>query len=133
MGPIGKGENALDAGYGRLSPGTQLVFQGYDFAIPDGRGICGVGPWLKPSFDLRGFPTLENAAAVVKEMLRQFAAMLKSLATLPKVTFVNGQGTLQPETSSWHNELHPTRVGFDRFAELFHRELKKLFPGRIAD
>ena len=41
----------------QLSPGTDLVFQGYDFAIPDGRGICGYGPWLKPTFDLRKFPT----------------------------------------------------------------------------
>ena len=39
----------------QLSPGTHLVFHGYDFAIPDGRGICHLGPWLKPTFDLRGF------------------------------------------------------------------------------
>ena len=41
----------------KLSPDTHLVFQGYDFAIPDGRGICHLGPWLKPTFDLRKFPT----------------------------------------------------------------------------
>ena len=40
-----------------LSPSTHLVFHGYDFAIPDGRGICHLGPWLKPTFDLRKFPT----------------------------------------------------------------------------
>jgi hypothetical protein len=28
----------------KLSPGTRLVFQGYDFAIPDGRGVCRFGP-----------------------------------------------------------------------------------------
>ena len=46
-----------------LSAGTRLVFQGYDFAIPDGRGICGFGPWLKPTFDLRNFPTLATLPA----------------------------------------------------------------------
>ena len=43
-----------------LSPQTRLFFHGYDFAIPDGRGICHLGPWLKPTFDLRGFPTLAS-------------------------------------------------------------------------
>ncbi|MCK1511363.1 SGNH/GDSL hydrolase family protein [Bradyrhizobium sp. 190] len=114
-----------------LSPTTQLVFHGYDFAIPDGRGICGFGPWLKPTFELRKFPTRAAMEAVVKAMLQQFAAMLDSLAG-PTVTFVNGQGTLVPQPSSWHNELHPARRGFERFADIFHVRLKALFPDRVA-
>ena len=116
----------------KLSPDTHLVFHGYDFAIPDGRGICYLGPWLKPTFDLRKFPTLAAAQEVVKAMLQQFAAMLASFATQPKVTFINGQGTLSPQRSSWHNELHPTRMGFEKFANIFYRELKKLYPNRVA-
>jgi hypothetical protein len=67
---------------------------------------------------------------VVKVMLQQFAAMLASLATQAKVTFINGQGTLRP--NSWHNELHPTKAGFEKFADIFYRELKKLYPDRVA-
>lgn len=115
----------------KISPGTHLVFHGYDFAIPDGRGICHLGPWLKPTFDLRGFPTRAPAFAVVKAMLTQFAAMLTTLATKPKVTFINGQGTLAPQTSAWHNELHPEKPGFDKFADLFRERLKSLFPTRV--
>jgi hypothetical protein len=115
-----------------LSPSTHIVFHGYDFAIPDGRGICGFGPWLKPTFDLRNFATRAAAQEVVKAILQQVAAMLTSLAALPKVTFINGQGTLAPQTSSWHNELHPTRAGFNNFADIFNRELKLLFPDRVA-
>jgi hypothetical protein len=115
----------------KLSPSTHLVFQGYDFAIPDGRGVCHLGPWLKPTFDLRNFPTRAAAQAVVKAMLRQFAALLTSL-TGSKVTFINGQGTLPPQTSWWHNELHPSRAGFEKFADIFHGELRKLFPDRVA-
>lgn len=115
----------------RLSPATHLVFQGYDFAIPDGRGICGHGPWLKPTFDLCKFPTLAAGQAVVKTMLEQFAAMLTSLAG-PNVTFINGQGTLAPQTSSWHNELHPAKSGFEKFADIFQQRLKVLFPDRVA-
>ena len=116
----------------QLSPSTHLVFQGYDFAIPDGRGVCFLGPWLKPTFDLRKFPTRDAAAQVVKAMLQQLAAMLASLAVHPKVTFINGQGTLAPQPSSWANELHPARAGFEKFADIFQTELEKLFPGRVV-
>jgi len=115
----------------KLSPMTLLVFQAYDLAIPDGRGICGLGPWLKPTFDLCKFPALAARQAVVKIMLEQFAAMLTSLVG-PNVAFINGQGTLAPQSSSWHNELHPARAGFETFADIFQLKLKELFPDRVA-
>jgi len=116
-----------------LSPNTRLFFHTYDFAIPDGRGVCHQGPWLKPTFDLRGFPADGAAAfAVVKEMLRQFAEMLKGLqARSARVTVIDGQGTLVPTKASWHNELHPSRDGFDRFATRFRDALQAEFPTRV--
>ena len=115
-----------------LSPQTQLFFHGYDFAIPDGRGVCFLGPWLKPTFDLRAFPTRAAAFDVTKIMLQQFAAMLQALVVAHAgVTFINGQGTLAPQTSSWHNELHPSKSGFDAFAALFHQKIKTLFPTQV--
>jgi hypothetical protein len=67
-------------------------------------------------------------------MLKRFAAMIATLqAAHPAgITFINGQGTLAPQTSSWHNELHPSRDGFNQFADLFHQKLKVLFPTRVA-
>lgn len=115
-----------------LSPNTQLVFHAYDFAIPDGRGVCFLGPWLKPTFDLRKFPVASTARfEVVKAMLQQFAAMLQKLAANKGVTFINGQGTLKPVPASWDNELHPSKDGFEKFAALFYTKLKALFPGRV--
>jgi hypothetical protein len=134
LGLVRAGYEDLIALRDRLSPTTHLVFQGYDFAIPSGHGICHLGPWLKPTFDLRGFPSLAAAQPVVTAMLQQFAQMLTSLATAPgvnNVTFINGQGTLRPQLSSWHNELHPSRSGFDLFADLFQTKLKALFPTRV--
>ena len=114
-----------------LSPTTHLVFHDYDFSIPDGRGVCFMGPWLKPTFDLRGFPTQAAAFAVVKAMLQQFTARLTALAGQARVTVLHGQGTLTPQKSSWHNELHPSRDGFNLFADKFHAKLKELFPDRV--
>jgi hypothetical protein len=116
-----------------LSPTTHLIFHGYDYAIPDGRRVCpGFGPWLEPTFNLRRFPaTLPARQAVINAMLSQFATMMTSL-TGPTVTFINGQGALPQQKSSWHNELHPTRAGFDRHASLFRARLKQLFPAQVA-
>lgn len=119
----------------RLSPNTRLVFHAYDYAIPDGRGVCfnALGPWLEPTFKLRGFPNRASMFAVVKEMLKQFAQLLDNLKSAPNVAFINAQGTLpEGDTSWWHNELHPSRNGFDRFAGRFRQELKALFPDRVV-
>jgi hypothetical protein len=115
-----------------LSPQTRLFLHAYDFAIPDGRGICHLGPWLQPTFDLRGFPTQASAFAVTRILLQQFAAMLQSLeSSHANVTFINGQGALTPQPSSWHNELHPSKDGFKTFAALFHQAIKTAFPNRV--
>ncbi|MDB6028746.1 MAG: hypothetical protein JWM68_4969 [Verrucomicrobiales bacterium] len=116
-----------------LSPDTHLVFHAYDFAIPDGRGICHLGPWMKPTFDLRKFPSASTSAfEVVKEMLTQLATMLTTLErNHNRVTFIRSQGTLAPGTSSWHNELHPSKDGFKSFARVFHEKLKAMFPNRV--
>jgi hypothetical protein len=114
------------------SPSTHLFFHGYDYAIADGRGICHLGPWLKPAYDLRGFPGLEARVAVTKAMLGQFAAMLDDLASRhPRVTVVRTQGTLPERAEAWHNELHPSKAGFDRFARLFRDALRQEFPTRV--
>ena len=115
-----------------LSPQTHLAFHGYDFPIPDGRGICHLGPWLKPAFDLHAFPgDLVASTQVVREMLTQFAAMLKALESRPSVSFIDAQGTLAPGSVSWHNEMHPSKAGFNQIADKFHAAIKALFPGRV--
>jgi hypothetical protein len=115
----------------KLSPNTHLVFHCYDFAIPDGRGACHLGPWLKPTFDMRGFPNQAARFAVVKIMLQQFAAMLTNLTSNPKVTLIATQGTLAAQPNAWHNELHPAKPGFEKFADMFQQQLKALFPNRV--
>ena len=93
-----------------LSPSTHLVFHGYDFAIPDGRGNLPFRPVAQA--DLRPAQISDAGGEIRRSSRRcceQFAAMLTSLATQPKVTFINGQGTLPQQPASWHNELHPTR------------------------
>lgn len=115
----------------KLSPGTHLAFHGYDFPIADGRKICHLGPWLKPSFDARGFPSDGVASgAVLKAMLEAFAAMLRTL-TRKNVSYIQTQGTLRQVAASWHNEMHPSKLGFNQVAAVMHQALAVHFPGRV--
>lgn len=116
----------------QLSPSTHIVFHAYDYAIPNGRGICHLGPWLKPTFDVKSFPSQLAAHEVVKSMIDQFAGMLSNLALADKVSFIKTPGTLAPVAASWHNELHPSKDGFKLFTTMFYEQIKLLFPDRVA-
>ncbi|HVN41007.1 MAG TPA: hypothetical protein VMW19_22820 [Myxococcota bacterium] len=136
LGIVRAGYEDLIAMRDRLSPGTRLVFHAYDFALPTGEGVCMLGPWLAPSFDYRGYPKYPDflvRAAVVKQMLLQFAQMLAGFQTShpANVTFIDAQGTLDTHPDWWDNELHPNSDGFDLFAARFDRDLRGLYPGRF--
>lgn len=104
-----------------------VFFHEYDWAIPDGRGVCGAGPWLKPSLADRGWSDFDEARAVVKEALTRFALMLRDISNqYDDVIVVRTQGTLGDK--EWHNELHPNRQGFPKIAARFREAIKTRFP-----
>ncbi|MEM7360100.1 MAG: hypothetical protein AAF431_13445 [Pseudomonadota bacterium] len=99
------------------SPKTTVIMHAYDFAIPDGRGVCGRGPWMKPGLEFRGVP-VRLRKEVVKLFLLEYDKLLKNFAkNNQRVRIVQTQGTLVE--SEWANELHPRNVGFRKIAKLF--------------
>lgn len=106
------------------SPNTHLLFHAYDFAIPDGRGVCGKGPWLEPGLKMRKVPA-NMRREVVKLFLQGFDALLDKIANKhKKITVVPTQGTLKDE--EWANELHPKNPGFKKIAKRFVEEIENL-------
>jgi hypothetical protein len=103
-----------------ITPKTKLFFHQYDFALPNGHGVCTAGPWLRPSLIFRQVPG-ELRVEVVKLMLQRFAQAIASVsAGAPYVFLVPTQGTFPAPTSEWWaNELHPTNRGFKAIAEKF--------------
>lgn len=102
-----------------------IVTHGYDFPPVTGRGVCGYGPWLRPSLAYRGWDDPADQALIVRTMLDRFAQMLQSLErNTPGFRVAPTQGVLG--AADWHNELHPNRAGFEKIAGVFATLLRSL-------
>ena len=116
----------------KVLPQHPIFIHAYDFAVPDGRGACSIGPWLKPSLEYRHWMNLPANTGIVREFLLHFDNLLQQIeSTHPNVTYIRTQGTLMPVPGDWDNELHPTPSGFDKIAAKFQIALQARFPGRI--
>jgi hypothetical protein len=114
-----------------INSACTIFLHSYDFAQPSGIGVCGLGPWLKPSLDLRKWTQFSQAAEIVKQVLLAFDKILVQIEQQNKnVIYVRTQGTLSPDTD-WANELHPTEQGFNKIANVFLKAMRGHFPGRI--
>ena len=116
----------------RYAPKVPIFGHCYDFPIPNGRGACpNVGPWLQPSLIFCGCNDTTQGAAIVKQALKEFRALLVSLAGVSTNNFflVDTQLTLDP--ADWANELHPYPPGFQKIATKFVTSLRAQFPNRI--
>lgn len=127
-----------------LGPNAPIFVHAYDFALPDGRGACTLGPWLLPSLADRGWMAadappsaadLARAAGIVRDMLTQFHHMMADLEADPanNIVYVRTQGILAADAgfqNDWANELHPTPPGFARVAARFVEALEARFPGQ---
>lgn len=114
-----------------------ILIHGYSHPVPDGRSYWKLrGPWLKPSFDIKGYlkEELEKEKAVMKELINLYNTVLTEIAQLsPFKEYVRYVGVVPLLSSApkvykqyWENELHPTRRGFKIVAAKFNEVLKKL-------
>jgi hypothetical protein len=110
-----------------------IVIHGYDYSVPDGRGVLGgwgplPGPWLQPGLREKGFDDLAACLDLVATLIDRFNAMLRRVTVVPAlahVRYLDLRGTLPNGATYktwWANELHPTERGFatvaDRFASI---------------
>lgn len=131
LGVVAAGYEDLFAARDSVDKTIPIFGHSYDFAIPNGTGVCGVGPWLQPGLKDRGWMSLGDERAIVKDLLLQFKAMLDSFASNTANNFIHiqTQGTLAD--NQWANELHPTPDGFAAITTKFVDALRLRFPGRI--
>jgi hypothetical protein len=111
----------------RCAPDCWIVTHAYDFPRPGDKGVCGLGPWLKPSLDYRGWKKAADQFAIAKTVLSKFNDRLVALeaeqtAAGKQFLHVRTQGTLNPRTD-WANEIHPNAAGFTKIAKVFSTAL----------
>lgn len=114
-----------------------ILTHGYDYPVPDGRGLLGgwgplPGPWLEPGFRQKGFDNLSERIAIARQLIDRFYGMLQEVATTPSfahVRVIDLRGVLSTQIANdrykdwWGNELHPTPAGFSKVANLFQSQL----------
>lgn len=115
-----------------------ILVHGYDYAFPDNRPAANllikkIGPWMAPSFELKGYPRdLEKRRAHVRGLIDRIYDMHKRIARdFTNVHIVDVRGAL-PSQGDWHDELHPSREGFQKVARLFHQTLQKVLPRAVS-
>lgn len=123
------------------NPAVPIITHAYDFATPDGRGACTLGPWLLPSLQPRGWmrdpynpADLPVGQGIVKQILLRFDLLMQMLEKDPylNLIYVRTQGTSSPGPAQWDNELHPRPMGFSAIAAKFTAAIKGRFPNRIT-
>jgi hypothetical protein len=118
----------------QYSAGTIIFVNCYDFPKITGKGVCTLGPWLKPSLDYVyeqmgvAKPDPGQEFLVVKALLQKFSRMLGTLAgnSENRLIAVDTQGTLDPD-ADWQNEIHPSTAGFVKIAKKFQAALSDTF------
>jgi hypothetical protein len=113
---------------GRTIP---VIGHGYDYAIPDGRGVINVlgfhflGPWLAPSLNKKGYNEAEGFPIICRLIDAQNNMIQSLRAEFSFFHPVELRGTLT-KRSEWVNELHPTNAGFKKVAHKFWTKLDSL-------
>jgi hypothetical protein len=108
-------------------PATARIYvHNYDYALPSGKPVLGLKPWLKPALVAAKVPAPLRAPCV-RYLIDQFTVRLAELVLLypGRVVAIDSRGTLDAE--HWANELHPKAAGFNRIARLAWK------PALLAD
>lgn len=120
-----------------LGTRVPILLHGYDYPVPDGRGVLGgwgwlPGPWLEPGFREKGYDDIVERIGIARDLIDRFYAMLATVVATPAfghVQLIDLRNTLSTDLANsryrdwWGNEMHPTRQGFGRVADRFDAAL----------
>ncbi|MFM2067796.1 MAG: hypothetical protein RLZZ584_2705 [Pseudomonadota bacterium] len=114
-----------------------IVLHGYDYPVPDGRGMAGdwgalSGPWLEPGLRAKGYAPVEVRKGIARSLIDRLNRLQAGVTALPglgHVRHLDLRGTLSSGDDyrqHWANELHPTPKGYALVAARFAEQLRVL-------
>lgn len=118
-----------------------ILLHGYDYAVPDGRGVkvplfgwTFIGPWLRPPMTRKRITDDGRRQALISALIDRLNTMLVSVAEKhPGVHHIDLRGTLSFDRENykkdWANELHPTSAGFEEIAKKFDKAISDVLRG----
>ena len=115
------------------APGVTIFGHCYDYAIPNGKGVLGQGPWLKPSLDFAGY-NYTDGLSIVQNAIDDLFNMLNKLSADSTNNFVliDTRNTLVRNATQplgWANEIHPYTEGFSALANKFLQAIRAKIGG----
>jgi hypothetical protein len=112
----------------QYAPNCVIFLHGYCIPFPQDEGACGLGPWLWPSLEFRGWTDPGEQREVARIMLGRFADMLKQIASGSpgNIVYIDTQ-MLEIPREEWDNEIHPDGDGFDSIARMFEGAIRGRF------
>jgi lysophospholipase L1-like esterase len=117
----------------QLGHPVPVLTHSYDYAVADGRGCLGKGPWLEPGFRAKAYFDMAERREILVTLIDRFHDMMVSVGKVRGLGHVHHvdlrtQLPNDPKTFKrwWENELHPTQKGFKAVGEAFARTLAAL-------
>ncbi|MBI3269001.1 MAG: hypothetical protein HYZ53_08260 [Planctomycetes bacterium] len=121
----------------KTSPKIAIFLHGYDYGIPDGRGVVNlplgfhfIGPWLEPAFTNRGIRDLKVRRSVIRYLIDRLNRTVGEVAAKRAgdgVHYLDLRGVLLNDARNykkdWANELHATGRGWRKLADRFEAAL----------
>ncbi len=120
-------------------PDIHIFIHGYDYAVPDGRGVIQtppgfsfIGPWLLPAFARKRVWPVTKRQQVIIDLIDMLNTTIAKLAAAnSNVHHIDCRGTLSHDLTTyrqdWANELHPTASGFAKIAQRFSTSILGAF------
>ncbi len=123
----------------KTSPKIAIFLHGYDYAVPDGRGVINfpfgftfVGPWLKPAFTNKGIHNPATCQKVINRLIDRVNKTVHNVAkkrAAERIHYVDFRKVLSSKKPGykrdWANELHPTGGGWKKLSDRFSTEIVK--------
>ncbi|HEX5436445.1 MAG TPA: hypothetical protein VFW98_04765 [Gemmatimonadaceae bacterium] len=110
--------------------GIRVVTHGYDYLIPSSTGLSldifyHSGPWVRPAMMAAGITDPLTQRRLARRLVDDFNGVFEALVReghqlpdgRPAFHYIDCRGTL--DDADWVNEMHPTKIGFEKVAARF--------------